>query len=312
MEPEDYLMLAALAGIWGASFLFIKVAVGEMAPPFMVFTRVALGALAVLPSLRLARVPMSELRRLWLPGLVVGVFNAALPYSLFAFGERLIDSSLAGILNATMPLWTALMAPLWMESEKLRGPQYAGLGLGFAGAVLLARPHGSLASANFIGGLLILAATLSYAFSTHFSRRVFQGAPAALPAFLQCGMAAVVLVPLAVVFHPSRVPGLAALGSIAALGIGGTGLAMILAFRLIRRIGANRTSVVTYLLPPSAVFWGTLVLHERLRPETLAALLLILGGVFLITRRPPMVAPSAVPIGEGLTDEALAEARVPA
>ncbi|HEV3231160.1 MAG TPA: DMT family transporter [Candidatus Dormibacteraeota bacterium] len=302
MEPQDYLTLGALAGIWGASFLFIKVAVGEMAPPVLVFGRTAMGAVAVYAALRLGGIPLRGIRRHWRAGLVVAVANAALPYSLFAFGERFIDSSLAGILNATLPLWTALMAPLWIEAEALRPRQVAGLALGFAGAVVAARPTGGILSASLVGAGACLVATLSYAFATHYSRRAFAGLPAQVPAFMQCAGAAVILLPLAVLLHPARMPSPAALGAVAALGLGGTGLAMIMAYRLIARIGASRTTVVTYLLPPAAVFWGFVVLHERLTVYTVLALVLILGGVYLITGS------SRGRTARPLVDEALAEA----
>jgi drug/metabolite transporter (DMT)-like permease len=303
MEAQDYLSLVALAGIWGASFLFIKVAVGEMAPPVLVFGRTAMGALAVLAVLRLTRVPLGTVRRHWRGGLVVAVTNAALPYTLFAFGERFIDSSLAGILNATLPLWTALMAPLWSEAESLQARQVLGLGLGFLGAIVAANPGAGTLGGSLIGVAACLLATLSYAFATHYSRRAFPGVPAQIPAFMQCLGAAVILLPLAIALHPARMPSAAALGSVAALGLGGTGLAMILAYRLVRRVGASRTTVVTYLIPPAAVFWGWAVLHEQPTLFTVLSLLLILGGVWLITRAPRAGAARAA-----IEDAAMAEA----
>ena len=169
MELEDYAILVALSGIWGASFLFIKVAVGQMPAPWVSFGRSLAGAASLIIVLLLSRVSLSSLRRHWRTGLVVAIFNAALPYSLFAYGETTIDSSLAGILNATLPLWTALMAPLWIEAEVLTSRQLAGLGLGFAGAVIAAHPSRDLLHGNSVGAFLCLGATLSYAFSTHYS-----------------------------------------------------------------------------------------------------------------------------------------------
>src|SRR5439155_7298363 len=136
-----------------------------------------------------------------------------------------------------------------------------------------------------IGVVMCLGATLCYAFSTTFSRRAFQQGPPQLSAFLQCIGAALVALPLALVFRPSQVPSLAAVGSVAALGVGGTGIAMTLAYRLVKRVGASRTSIVTYLLPPFALFWGFLILRERPGLPVLLALALILSGVFLITRQ---------------------------
>jgi drug/metabolite transporter (DMT)-like permease len=298
VELEDYATLAVLAGIWGASFLFIKVAVGQMSPVFMVFGRSLSGAVAVFIILRVTRVPLRGLRTHWKPGLVIAVFNAALPYTMFAFGETRIESSLAGILNATLPLWVALMAPLWVEAESLSLGRVAGLLLGFVGVVILARPSNGVFASSVIGILAILGATVSYAFASHFSRRFFQNVPPQIPALLQCVGATLILLPLAVVLHPARVPNLAAIGSVLALGLGGTGLAMILAYRLIKRVGASRTTIVTYLLPPFAILWGWLILHERPTPTVFLALAFILSGVFVITRpgRASVVAlPEVVP-----------------
>jgi drug/metabolite transporter (DMT)-like permease len=285
VEFEDYALLAVLSGIWGASFLFIKVAVTEMPPVWVTFGRSVFGAAGLVAVLFFSRVSWRGIRRHWRSGLVVAVFNAALPYTLFAFGETFIDSSLAGILNATLPLWTVLMSPLWVEAERLVPRQLVGLALGFSGAVVVAHPGRNLLAGNSIGAFMCLGATLSYAFTTHYSRRHFQQTPPQLTAFMQCVGAALLLLPLAVLFHPSRVPSSGAIGAIAALGVGGTGIGMTLAYRLVKRIGASRTTVVTYLLPPSALFWGFVVLHERPDATVFLALALILSGVFLINAR---------------------------
>lgn len=284
VDIEDYVSLGVLAAIWGASFLFIKVAVRELSPVAMVFGRSLFGAAIVYGALRFSRMPLALFRGHLRAGLVIALFNAAIPYSLFAFGESFIDSSLAGILNATLPLWVALMSPLWREAESLRRTQAAGLGLGFLGAVILARPHGGLLSGSVLGVAACLVATLSYAFATHFSKRAFRDVPPHVPALAQCVGAALVLAPFAILTRPTHLPSPAALGAVAALGLGGTGMAMLISYRLIKRVGASRTSVVTYLLPPSALFWGVVLLHERPAATSFVALGLILGGVFLITR----------------------------
>ena len=284
MELEDYLLLLLLAAMWGASFIFIKIGVGEMNPLFLVFIRSAAATIALVPILVATRVPFADLQSHWKPGLAIGLVNSALPYALIAFGEKYIESSLAGILNATAPLWTGLLAGFWAESEGITRRQLAGLLLGFAGVVVIAKPTGSAFSSNVVGVLAVVGATLSYAFATHFSRRHFANSRPQATAFLQCVFSAVMLLPLAILFHPARTPSLAAWGAVTWLGVGATGIAMILSFRLIQRIGATRTIVVTYLIPPFAIAWGFVILHERPGPETLVALILILGGVFLNTR----------------------------
>jgi drug/metabolite transporter (DMT)-like permease len=293
MESQDYTMLFLLAALWGASFFFIKVAVGEMSPVFLVFWRTLAAAAGLAIALPLARIPLSALRRYWKPGLVIAVTNAALPYTLISFGETHIDSSLAGILNATAPLWTALLGPLWAEAEGLRPRQYAGLALGFLGTVILARPTGSALSSSSLGVLAVVLATLSYAFATHFSKRHFQEAPALVPAFLQCAFGALLLAPLVPFALPSHTPSPLAIASVAWLGLGATGLAMVISFWLIKRIGASRSIVVTYLIPPFALVYGVVLLHEKVSAVVVAAMVLILAGVFLNTSHGRRVAPVA-------------------
>jgi len=301
VELEDYLLLLLLAAMWGASFIFIKIGVGEMNPLFLVFIRSGAATVALVPILVATRVPFAQLRSHWKPGLAIGLLNSALPYVLIAFGEKYIESSLAGILNATAPLWTGLLAGFWAESEGIGRRQMAGLLLGFAGVVVIAKPTGSAFSSSIIGVLAVVGATFSYAFATHFSRRHFAESRPQATAFLQCIFSTLILLPLAIAFHPTRTPSLGAWGAVIWLGVGATGIAMILSFRLIQRIGATRTIVVTYLIPPFAIAWGFVILHEHPGPETLVALLLILGGVFLNTRPGP---PRTVRLG---VDEAVVE-----
>jgi drug/metabolite transporter (DMT)-like permease len=303
VDYEDYAMLLGLAGLWGASFLFIKLAVGEMSPVFLVFGRCLAAAVGLGIAIPLMRIPVASLRRHWKAGLVIAVFNAALPYSLIAFGEKSIDSSLAGILNGTAPLWTALLAPFWAEADGLRRRQYGGLALGFLGVVVLARPSGGIFSSSSLGVLAVVAATLSYAFATHFSRRFFQQTPPLVPAFLQCALAALILLPLAVATAPTSPLSLTAVAVVLWLGLGATGLAMVISYRLIKRVGANRTIIVTYLIPPFALVYGVSLLHESVSLATVLALALILSGVFLNTsparRVPTPVAPDEVVVELG-------------
>ncbi|MDP9325765.1 MAG: DMT family transporter [Candidatus Dormibacteraeota bacterium] len=284
MKLKDYLVLLLLAAIWGISFVFIKISVGEMSPVALVFGRCLAAAAGLLVVLAVTRVPLTSLRRHWKTGLFIAIFNAALPYTLIAFGEQYLDSSLAGILNATAPMWTVLLAPFWAEADRITMRTVGGLLLGFAGIIILAHPTGNVFSSNTLGILAVVAATLSYALASHFSKRHFQDTPPQVPAFLQCILAAVVLAPLAVAFRPAQVPSPGTIAAVVWLGLGATGLAMILAFWLIKRVGASRTIVVTYLIPPFALLWGITLLHERIGLEVVIALLLILGGVFLITR----------------------------
>jgi drug/metabolite transporter (DMT)-like permease len=301
VKLQDYLVLLFLAALWGASFLFIKIAVGEMSPVVLVFGRCLAAAVGLVVVLAYSRVPLGSLRRYWRAGIFIALFNAAIPYTLISFGEQYLDSSLAGILNATAPLWTVLLAPFWAEADRITARTVLGLVFGFAGIVVLARPTGNILSSSTLGILAVVVATLCYALATHFSKRAFQDTPASLPAFLQCFFAAILLAPLALAFRPDHVPPLGVIAAVAWLGLGATGLAMILSFHLIKRVGASRTIVVTYLIPPFALLWGVGILHEHLGIEVFIALALILGGVFLITRPG---APTTLRVG---VDEAVVE-----
>src|SRR5258708_15416116 len=146
-------MLLGLAGLWGASFLFIKLAIGELSPVFLVFGRCLAATVGVAMAFPLAGIQGSALRRKWRAGLVIAVFNAAVPYSLIAFGEKSIDSSLAGILNGAAPLWTAVLAPLWAEADGLRPRQIGGLAPGLLGNLVLAPPRGGIFHSPTAGGL---------------------------------------------------------------------------------------------------------------------------------------------------------------
>ncbi|MGI8608259.1 MAG: DMT family transporter [Candidatus Dormibacteria bacterium] len=294
MERDDYLLLAFLAGLWGASFLFIKIAVHDIPPISMVFLRTLSAAAGIAVYMRATGVSIRGAFRKWKPGLVIAILNAAVPYVLIATSEKYIDSSLAGILNAAAPIWTALLAPVFAEAEQFHRRQGIGLALGFAGVVILAHPTGGILSSSFLSALAVLAATLAYAVATHYSRRHFQDVSPTVPAFLQCALAALLLAPLAVFVHPDHVPPIGAIAATLWLGLGATGLAMVISFRLIQRVGAGRTIVVTYLIPPSALLYGFIFLHERPAPVVFVALAMILGGVFFITGRPGSRATSVV------------------
>src|SRR5258708_2522023 len=172
-------MLLGLAGLWGASFLFIKLAIGELSPVFLVFGRCLAATVGLAIALPLAGIQWSALRRKWRAGLVIAVFNAAVPYSLIAFGEKSSDSSLAGILNGAAPLWTAVLAPLWAEADGLRPRQIGGLALGFLGIVVLARPRGGLLNSNTRGGLAGVPPPPSFPLPAPLSQRPFPGSPPA-------------------------------------------------------------------------------------------------------------------------------------
>ncbi|MFI5272608.1 MAG: DMT family transporter [Ktedonobacterales bacterium] len=287
MRAKEYGVLALLALIWGASFLFIKIAVDDVAPATVVLGRLAfsvatlLAIIAVRPSLG------AGWWRYWKLGIVIGIVNNVIPFLLIAWGETRIGSGVASILNATTPLFTVMLAHVWMGPgrETLSWRRSAGVLIGFLGVGVLIGP----AALSFAGGgvntaigeLAVLVAAAAYGVGALMSKRYSGSAPLVGPLTMQSS-ALLVMVPVALLWSPpSRLPSLAALGSIAELGILGTALAYLLFFHLINTVGPTRTALVTYLLPCTALIWGVLFLGEHVGWNALAGLVLVLLGTML-------------------------------
>ena len=292
-------MLAFLAAVWGASYLFIKVAVAEIEPTAMMFFRLLIAAALLLPFVLVReglRPGLRALARAWRPGLVLGIVNAAVPFTLIAWGEKHIDSGVAAIANATVPLFVVLLAIRYRPSERATGSRLAGVMLGLIGVAVLAgaQPEGGWWAVA--GTLAVVVASLAYAVGGLYGQGVTGTASAPVLATVSMIGGALVLLPFALLQLPDELPGWKASASVAALAIGGTALAQIVVFRMLRHHGAARLSLVTYLLPETAVAYGALLLDERLTAGTLAGLALILPGVALgsgairLPRREPAAA----------------------
>ena len=277
-------MLAFLAAVWGASYMFIKVAVDEIEPAPMMFFRLAIASALLVPFLLwrngVAR-GMQDLRAAWKPGLLLGIVNAALPFTLIAWGEKHIDSGVAAIANATVPLFVVLLAIRFRPSERATGGKLAGILIGLLGVGILAgaQPEGGWWAVA--GTLAVVAASLSYAVGGLYGqlRAAERSAPVLAAASMVAGT--VVLLPFALLQLPDEMPGWEATGSVLALAIGGTALAQLVLFRMLRLHGATRTTLVTYLLPVTALFYGVVLLEEPLTFGAVAGLVLILAAVAL-------------------------------
>ncbi|HEU5280232.1 MAG TPA: DMT family transporter [Gaiellaceae bacterium] len=294
MSRRHLVMLSALAAIWGASFMFIKVAVKELAPGEVVFGRVLVGTLCLLPAVpffvgwrRLAQ----ELRRHAWPLLLVGLGNASLPFWLLAWGEKRLDSGLAAVLQAAMPLFTAVLAVLFSRSDRVAGARLAGVVIGFAGVVLLvgAQPSGDVLSA-----LAVLGSALCYAASALYAGARLRQTPPMVTALGTLIVATVSMLPLGIVDLPAHAPSWKAIGSIVALGAAGLSVAYLLYFGLISGAGASYAALVTYLAPALALVYGALLLDESVTASALGGFALILAGVALgtgtlrLSRRTPV------------------------
>ena len=279
-------MLLTLSALWGASYLFIKVAVNEIEPIPMIELRLLLAG-AVLLTFLVARMGRREavaaLRATGRNGVVLGVLNGAIPFTLIAWGEKHVDSGIAAIANASVPIFVALLAIRYLPGERVTGMRLAGVGV-------LAGFHPEGGWWAVAGTLAVVVASLSYAGSNLFTQRRFSETAPLVTATAAVIWGAVVLLPLSLFQIPDQVPSAKALGSVAALGILGTAVASIILYRMLMAYGSSRTTLVTYLLPPFALFYGVTLLDERLTANAVLGLVLILGGVALgaglsLTRR---------------------------
>ena len=276
-------MLLALAAIWGSSFMFIKVAVREVTPGEVVFGRVLVGTIALLPA-----VPFlggwgptwAGLRRWAGPLLLLGIFNAALPFWLLAWSEKRLDSGLAAVLQASMPLFTALFAYWFTRSQRVTGVKLAGVVVGFLGVLLLvgAQPSGDVLSA-----LAVLLTALFYAGSSVYAGVVLRETPALVTSLGALGFATLATLPLGLSELPGETPSWKTIASIVALNAVDLSIAYLLYFTLIAGAGAPYAALVTYLVPALALLYGAVFLGESVTASAVGGLLLILAGVALGT-----------------------------
>lgn len=281
-------LFALLALLWGTNFLWIKVALGAFTPIELTFCRLGLGAAALLPvALILSRGFPRELG-VWLHLVVASLLGNAAPYLLFAFGERDASSGLAGVMNATTPLWTVLLALGLRTQGGLPASQALGLTLGFAGCLSIFEPWAQTAGEGSVLGLgLCLAAAVSYALTYAYIDRFI--ATCGLSAF---GLSATQLLAstgwLAVAF-PFNVPQTrqvtpGAVLAVLALGVLGTGMAYAVNYTLIHAAGATAASTVTYLVPVVSVLAGAVVLHEPVTVVVVGGVIAVLVGTALAQR----------------------------
>jgi len=278
--------LTLLALLWGSSFLWIAIALRGFSPVQIVLIRLALGAivLAIIVYARGLRLPTSGL--VWLHLTVAALFANAIPYTLFAIGEQHVTSSVAGVLNATTPLWTLVIAFATGHERRISAAKTAGFIVGLAGTLLIFSPWQSGSQIASAGGLACLGASASYGISYVYMDRYLarRGIPPLVLSASQL-IAAAVLLAVALPFAGLQAVHLRwdAIAALAVLGCLGTGIAYILNYRLITDEGTT-ASVVTYLLPIVAVILGAAVLSDKITIQIVGGMLIVLIGV-AITRR---------------------------
>ena len=286
MTARQFAELLALAALWGASFLFMRVAVPEFGPVMVTEIRVLLASLALAPLLWMSG-HWRALRAHAGPLVVVGVVNSALPFALYSYALMWISTGLAAIFNATAPLWGALIAWAWL-GERLSRTRVLGLVLGFAGVVWLAWDQAGLRSGAGWGQaawavVACLVSTLCYGFSVSFTKRHLGYAPPMAVAAGSQMVAGLALALPAAATWPTAAPSPGAWAAVTVLGLACTGLAYWLYFRLIASVGPSKALAVAYLIPLFALAWGWLFLGEGVTPVMVGAGSVILLGTALAT-----------------------------
>ena len=284
MRAGDVGRLVALAAIWGAAFIFLRVAAPVLGPAWTSELRVLLGGLVLLAWLRLNGFDPG-LRRYARSYLLLGSVTIALPFTLYAFASMHAPASLLSIVNATAPIFGLTWSAAFGD-ERITPRKAAGLVLGMAGVALIAQPSG-IAMGPQLGWAIAaaLGACCAYGATGVLVKRLSEGASARGMAAGNQLAAALVLLPLLLVMPPNAPPSALVIANVLGLALLASGVAFVLYFRLIADVGATRALTVTYLIPLFGVFWGWLFLGEALPASALGGGALILGGTVLVTRR---------------------------
>jgi len=287
IDARDWLLLGLLSVLWGGSFFFNGVVLKELPPFTLVFLRVALAALMLLPLLWLYRIRFPVGLSGWKPFIAIGLFNNVLPFSLIVVGQTFIPSGLASVLNATTPLFTVVVMTFAGE-EKLSARRIAGVVVGLIGVVILHGDGLGLERGQGLGILLCLAAALSYGVSALVARRFLSDSPPLGAATFQMLASAVMMTIVAgVVERPWQLPMPGAATWLAVIGLAAlsTALAYIVFFQILRRSGATNVMLVTLLIPVTAILLGYLVLGETISPREIVGALVIGSALLVIDGR---------------------------
>lgn len=285
----DWALFVALGLMWGTSYLFIKIGI-ETLPTFtLVAARLGIGLAFLALVVAIAREPLPREPRMYGHLLVMSIVNIALPFTLITTAEQSVDSALAAILNGGVPLFTIVIAALFLHDEPITVNRVVGLVVGYAGVILLVgRSLGASGVESALGGeLALIGSTLSYGIGAVYARRNVRGLRPMIPALFQVAFAFVIVTVLAFVLEdPLAVEwNERAAFSIVWLGLLGSGVAYLCFFRLLQSWGATRTSLVAYLLPIVGIVAGAVVLDETVDAGILVGTALVIGGVALVNSR---------------------------
>lgn len=288
MKPKNWFVFILLGGIWSSSFLWIKIALQEVGPITLVAFRVLFGLLFCVAVVLIQRAPAPRTFAAWLPLLVLGISNVAVPFLLISWGEQSIDSAVAAILDATVPLFAIVIAHLLLHDDKITLPKVLGLLLGFAGVVVLMSKDIGASSSSLLGQGAVVLASIFYAASSVYARKTTENIPGI---FRSVGpllsSTAVMWFATAFVEKPTSLPQLPITWiALLWLGILGSGFAFILLYYLIHAIGPTRTTMVTYLFPLGGVMLGVGFLGEQLTWQLLVGAALVVASLAVANLRP--------------------------
>jgi len=290
MKPREWVVFFALGLIWGSSFLWIKIAVQEVDPFTLVSWRLLFGTLGMVAVIVWKRPSFPPQRSIWLALAVLGIINTALPFVLISWGEKSIDSAVAAVLNSTVPLFTLVIAHLFLHDEPITARKAVGLLVGFAGVlVLMARDLeiGSL-RAGVLGQAAVLLAAVSYASASVFARRTMREVSPLVQAFVPMAFADAVVWSMATqVGEPGRLPALPITWvALLWLGLLGSCVAYLLYYHLLHSVGATRAVMVTYVFPVVGVALGVLFLNELTDWHLLAGAALVIASIAVVNWKP--------------------------
>ena len=273
-------LLLTLAAIWGASYMFIEIALRDLEPTTLMGARLVIAVLFI-GGLMVVRGTLGHLRHASRRAFALGVINSAAPFTLIAWGQKHIDSGVAAIANATVPLFVAILAIWLSQSERATGMRIVGIGLGLMGVGVLTGAQPEVGRWAIIGTLAVVASSVLYALAgLLLQRETTRLDPITLSMATMIG-ASIALVPFGIAQAPSELPGWESAAAVVALGVAGTGLGILIFMKLLSDFGTLRAGFVTYLMPVTALLYGAFLLDEEITSWMLFGLVLILAGVAL-------------------------------
>src|ERR671922_522819 len=296
MTPRHVGLLAALSAIWGGSYLLIKYALEDFSAPMIVWSRTALAALVLAVALGgAARGALADMRQRPRGAIGLSSVSVILPFMLITLGEHEVPSGLTAVLISPAALFVALFAPFIDPTERIDRMQAVGMFAGLAGVALVVGVESIHSVGQFVGALAMVAAAASYAISGYVVKRRYGRLTSMQTSFVSLSTASLLTLPIAAATAPSETPGLRAVAAVLALGAIGTALAFVIFYKLIAEVGAGRASLVSYLAPGVALFYGAIFRDEPITVAAVVGLVLILGGVALASRRSRVRTPVPAP-----------------